>query len=131
VESLFVILAQAAAAFGSAAVGKIAESAVSDGWAALKNAIVRKRPDAQAAPAMIEDLRSAPTGPQSVQIAQSLEQMDLSRDPDVANEIRKLIATLKSATGGTHVNAPTAQSVYGDQVSYGSSTRTYNVGKVD
>ncbi len=128
-EPLFTLLLQSAAAFGNAALSKVAESAVSDAWAAVKNAITRKRPDVLDAAKMIEDLRAAPTSPQVTKIVQRLEQLDISRDTEIAGAIRSLIETLESAGGTTHVNAPTAQNVYGDQVSHGPSTRTYNLPK--
>ena len=126
-DPLLTLLLQAATTFGTAALKKVADSAVGDAWAAVKSALARKRPDAPEASKLVEDLRVTPAGPQAEGIVKRLEEFDVTRDAEIADAIRNLIATLQAARPNTTLNAPIANTVYGPQVAYGSMT--YNVGK--
>lgn len=90
------VMAAAAAAFGSSALGEIAKRSVGLAWDEVKKSVHQRLGSSSSVPALIDELRTAPAGsPGAERAGEQLAAEHLERYPEVVAAINHLSTTLK------------------------------------
>ena len=116
-EPFTTIILSAAAAFGSTALGKVAELSIADAWEGLKKVLVKRFGSNHEAPKLLDQLRAAPKGPEAERAAAALAAMKVDQDPEVAQALKALADAVK---GGSVMQHATAGKVIGSQFNSGT-----------
>ena len=126
--SITTVLLQAATIFANTAVGEAAKRSVGTALDGFRNVVARKFGDSHRAPALLDQVKTAPDSPEAQKAATALGDMNLTIDPDVRAELQKLAHVLEQV-GGVTINAPRANKVYGPQIATGPVSYDFRKGK--
>ena len=121
------VMAAAAAAFGSSALGEIAKRSVGVAWDEVKKSVQQRLGSSSSVPALIDELRAAPAGsPGAERAVEQLAGEHLERYPEVVAAINQLSTALKHE--GITISPVTinAGKVVGAAVNNGVMNMTFN-----
>ncbi len=109
-DSTVLVLLQAAATVGNAALDEVSRRAIGDAWDATKTAIKRRLGADHPAPAVLDNLRDATgNGTRMASLQAQLVRLELGHDPEVLAAIDRLAGTLQQHRQGATVTATLVQ----------------------